>query len=547
MITRRRFLSKAALGAAGLGAAVIRTKDVSGANGRFGLHPFIENHPEAVFIMRTDLHDKMDDEAKNAFGRDFGRIAFVSLQSGGVPSGISIPVKPNFKTAPYFKHPQDMLQGTATDPWFIEGMIGSMQELGISGKQFHLREVNRPETFGRYGFVDMAKRSGADLRLDLATPVGKGLEEGRDYNWTDIPDGVVFDKIPHLEPINTPGTFMLNIAKMKTHPMGMTLCCKNLQGAIAHNFQQLCNPSMFGGKTAAHQRKNAAKSINSNYRRHVREEIIPRWDRPGRGGGKWQELWASRTLDNVSATPCALHVIEGMYSRDGNASICGPHPIGQKHKYNWLGFSSTGKSRDHLSNVIVFGKDIFRVDLIGYWLGGHEPGNFGLYHLAIERGLSNALDPQAIPVYLWDENGATLLPLESFDRTALLTMYLRRDYDGLDEQFYHLVNEPFDYSKVDGIAQPPVYNKPVVRVAEEIVITPFRPWMQFEYHLPKSGDIKLEIAGADGNTVAVPAEGKSAGGAHLARWDTTLHPAGIYQWRFRANGETITGDIRLEK
>ena len=42
-----------------------------------------------------------------------------------------------------------------------------------------------------------------------------------------------------------------------------------------------------------------------------------------------------------------------------------------------------GKAWDYMTNILIFGMDPLRVDLIGKWLGGHEPGNFGLFHIAI--------------------------------------------------------------------------------------------------------------------------------------------------------------------
>ncbi len=412
----------------------------------------------------------------------------------------------------------------------------------MSGSQFHLREVNRPNTFASYGFVGMAGRVGADLRLDLAPAVGEGLKVGRDFNWTKVPDGIIFKEIPHLEPINTLKTWMLNIAKFKCHPLGMTLCCKNLQGSVAHNYQRFCNYSIYSDK---HFHKNARKNVEANYKRHCKEAVIPRWDRPGNTGGKWLETWATRTLDNVSATPCALHIIEGIFGRDGNAATGGPHPLDKEHNYNFLGGSRTGSAEDYMSNVIIFGRDIFRVDIIGHWFGGHEPGNFGLFHLAIERGLSHALDPSKIPVYLWDNGSAVRLPLEKFERTSLLSMYLRKDYNGGKEPFYHQVDEPFDYNRVSGFDSPAEVEKPMVFVLYRNSLSPINPYISIEYRLPQKGNVRLEILDGDGHVAAVPAEGLFESGAHLAAWDTSGSKAGTYSYRLRYGDTEIKDNLIL--
>ena len=99
-----------------------------------------------------------------------------------------------------------------------------------------------------------------------------------------------------------------------------------------------------------------------------------------------------------------------------------------------------------MSNMVIFGMDPFRIDIITHWLAGHEPGNFGLFHIGIERGLSDVLDPHDIPVYVWKNGSAALVSLESLTRIPLVTYYLQRDYNGQNEPRFHLCNEPFDYS-----------------------------------------------------------------------------------------------------
>ena len=98
--------------------------------------------------------------------------------------------------------------------------------------------------------------------------------------------------------------------------------------------------------------------------------------------------------------------------------------------------------------MLIFGRDPFRVDIIGTWLAGHEPGNFGLFHIARERGLTTVVNPWEIPVYLWNRYSPQPLYLRDMKRTPLVTPYLRRDYNGQNEAEYHLVDEPLDYRSI---------------------------------------------------------------------------------------------------
>ncbi|MHB9029994.1 MAG: DUF362 domain-containing protein, partial [Candidatus Latescibacterota bacterium] len=398
--------------------------------------------------------------------------------------------------------------------------------------------------------VDMVNRAGLDLRLDLE-PTVTNLQAGRDFNWIDVPNGVFWKRIPYLEPINTANTWMLNIAKFKAHNMGMTLCCKNLQGSIAHNYQQLC--AAWGSNmsiNSAERYANAYDVIKANYDRHRASGSIPRWDRPGTDSisGLGQETWATRTLDNISATKCQLHIIEGIYGRDGQGDgVNGPNPQDQEHVFTAYGATTTGKAWDWMSNMIIFGKDIFRTDLVGFWLAGHEPGNFGLFHCAIDRGMSNALDPRKIPVYLWENGAATLVKLEDLPRTPLLSHYLTKDYNGQTEKPFHLINEPYDYSKVPLNVQDPKTESPRSFVLHQNHPNPFNPYTSIEYVVPRGGRVRLEVYSASGQLMEVLAEGWKAPGSHMAVWNAHNRASGTYFYRYRCGDFLETRKMVLLK
>src|SRR5574341_1307684 len=419
MISRRAFLKTAA--AAG-GALIFTPARALSSNHAslpefFGIHPFVALHSEAVFIMRTHVDIKTNATAKKQVGLDFGRSVIVRLDEGegGVPLTHKVVIKPNLTCRGKWDNRYTIAgsMGIITDVYFVEGIIESMKELGLTGNQFYIREVNCPQDFEDGGYWDMVNRTGADLR-DLSAEVGVISESN--LQWIDVPDGVWFRKIPYLWPVNAPNTFLLNIAKFKTHAMGMTLCAKNLQGTIAHNYQAHCTAYNANMDMASnHKNPSAPAEILENYNRHTANRI-PRWDKPGDYGGLWQETWGTRCLDNNAVTHPDLHIIEGIYGRDGHF-IAGPSP--------------EGLATDHMTNMVIFGSNAFHVDMIGHWLGGHEPGNFGLFHLAIERGFSSVLNPMQIPIYEWKPDGtATPTSLTDFARTPLKTFYLQRNYGG---------------------------------------------------------------------------------------------------------------------
>ena len=412
----------------------------------FSLHPFIEAHPEAVFIKRTNVPVKTDAPTKQSVGLEFAKEIFVFGTSEGIPLSNKISIKANVThTIGKGNTPEGM--GIITDVHFTEGLIKGMKGLGFQSNNMYLREGNWlkdgfcPTDVMNTGYVEMTERIGihslyfssgpriTDLTLET-------LEEGSEVVWKEPPNGVVFRRIGFVSPYNLEGSWLLNVAKFKTHYMGMTLCAKNLQGMCVTPHVHFCE----GVDATAGYPENILKDFQPDFVDRVTalhaqhlEAGYPRWDRPGKGfsGGYGMETWVQRTCDLLSVTKAGLHVIEGIYGRNGNGFMNGPTP--------------DGKPEDFMTNILIFGKDPFRVDIIGTWLAGHEPGNFGFFHIAKERGLSTVVNPRDIPIYRWDKDNPEQSSLSEFDRTPLATPYLCRDYNGQTEDQYHLVDEPFDY------------------------------------------------------------------------------------------------------
>ena len=528
MINRREFL-KAAAAASSMGfsstvrASTSRRQD---SNGFFGVHPFIEQHPEAVFIFRTNVDDMANSEAKLNAGLDFSRSVIVprSEADGGVPLTHLIPVKPNLTCRGKWdsKWSEEKTKGVVTDAYFVEGCIEGMKELGIEGSQFFISEVNCPEDFEIDGFGDpwnkgaggVAGRTGAEIR-DMSDEVG--VMDENNIVWMNIPNGVYFKRIPYINPVNADNSWLLNVAKWKAHGMGITQTVKNLQGTVIHNYQRFGSGYRWIDMKDEHKQPTALTDIQNSYNLH--KNTIPRWDRPGTSwnSGIGMETWAQMTIDSHTVTKPGLNVVEGIYSRDGNGFARGP--------------GDDGLSREFLTNIVFFGMNPFYVDNIGHWLAGHEPGNFGLFHVAVERGLMETFNPQAIPVYeLFADGTMQLIQLDDIERTPLLTYYLQRDYMGQTEEYYHLCDEPYEYAPV---AVNDSSTEPKAVVLNQNFPNPFNPFTSIEYSIPRAGHVLLEIYNASGQRIDVLVDSSCQAGTHMAVWNTENHASGVYFYRLQ--------------
>lgn len=404
----------------------------------FDLNPLIKKLPEAVFIHQTGVSSIFDEAAIRGAAQALAQQLIVKTSSGGFTVSTPVIVKPNWtRSDPQGGKPVPEKLGVSTDTNFVQGWVQGMRDAGPG--DFYIRECSNPKQWKDMGWTDMARQNNIDFR-DLSTKDVWRLKEGPDLTFVEVPGGVVFKKVAYMAPVNSAGSFLVNIAKFKAHYMGITGTVKNLQGLCARRFHTFCiaPDKIFSTyETAYHKyfHQDLLSRVTALWQKHVKNGI-PRWDRSGEEGGLWMEQWCQRTLDSVSVTPTALNVVEAIYGQDGNGFGIGPH-----QKSGQYGVTS----RDYLTNMVLFGLDPFRVDMVAHWLAGHEPGNFGLFHLAIERGLSRVLDPRDIPVYLWKGGQATRTQLAQFKRTPLVSPYLRRDGSTPQEAEYHLCDEPVDY------------------------------------------------------------------------------------------------------
>ena len=387
----------------------------------FRLHPLIESNPKAVFICRTRVAAKTDSAAKLQAGLKLAREIFVPSATPGVPVSHRIVLKPNPTVVRSRTRPDLENWGTGTDPQFYEGLILGLKELGI--RKFHFVEAANYQMWAVRGWVDINDRHGVEMNEPERRV--RNFSDGYQMTWSKVPEAVVYSRIPHYAPVNEPGTWLLNIAKWKAHGMCLTQAVKNEQGLVVQPFTRFCPgwPMVTGVadwmKPDIHpQAEERVKRYFENHRRIG----YSRYDSQAELGPIRQEIWAHKTCDNQSVLKTGLAMIEGIYSRDGD------------------GF---GVGNDYLTNLVMFGQDKWRLDLVGLWLGGHEPGNVHLYRIAKERGLSDTFNPWEVPVYEWVDGAGTPRKLSDFTRTPLKTYYLQKD----GEPYLHMVDEPFDYDR----------------------------------------------------------------------------------------------------
>jgi uncharacterized protein (DUF362 family) len=500
----------------------------------FNLHPFIDAHPEAVFIKLTNVSDKTANAEKIQAGEEFGRELFVLSDEQGASARSKIAIKPNLTCGGANTMTK---MGIHTDGEFVEGFIGGMKDsTGMEGGQFYLREGNMmgdaycPTDSGVMGWYGpMAERVGAKLNQfdsgrNMEDAKLANLEEGSEVIWREVPNGVIFNRIGYVAPINADDAFNINIAKFKAHGMGITLTTKNWQGTNVHPYVHYCEAL---SKLTRSKPASFVADVNPEFKDNVTalhaqhlEAGVPRWDRPGTGwdSGWGMEGWSNKALDNLSASSIDLAVVEGIYGHDGNWED-GPH---------------NGKAKDFLTNLLIFGKNPIKVDIIGHWLAGHEPGNFGLFHSAQTRGLTNTVNPHDIPIYNWESGQPVRESLDNFTRTPLMTYYMQRNYDGQTEERWHMVDEPYEYlptavtSEADAVPQSFVLNQNYPN--------PFNASTLIEYRLPAAGNARIEIYNAQGQIVDVLVDSWHSGGAHVATWDAGQRASGTYFYRFMTEG-----------
>jgi len=415
-LTRRRLIETGAAWLAGAGGTAAAAES---RPAYFGLHPFIEAHPGAVFIRKTHVASRFDTAGMRREGERLARMIFRPMDRPGIPVTDRVVLKPNVLTR---READGTRVNWGTDPDFYEGLLEGLTAAG--SRRLHYAEANYRSSRWSTRYDDIHERFG----VAVCEPQRRAADyrRGVEMNWSRPADAVVYQHVPHYPPLHESGTWLFNIAKWRSHGMCLTQACKNLQGLCVWPFQRFCPGWSMVTGAPEHMKPHIARNVEARVTRYFeshRRMGYSRYDSAAPLSPMHQEIWAHKTCDNLSVLKTGLNMVEAIYAKNEDPS----DPI-----------------ESFLPNFVMFSKDPFRLDLVGLWLGGHEPGNVHFYRIAKERGLSDTFNPWDVPVYEWtDEAGPVERKLSSFPRTALKTYYLQKQ----GEPLYHMVDEPFDYDR----------------------------------------------------------------------------------------------------
>lgn len=343
------------------------------------LSPKLKENPDAVFIRKTNL-TRMDD--KEGF-RNGGYLIAKDLFIFSKGTEHKLILKPN--VVHYM--PEDDngnrindANGMVTNAHFVAGIIDYLQEL--NAKNIVIAEGGGPmdmmKVYKDWGYVQIAEER--NIPLISLTKLNYSDD---DLNWVTVENGVVMKDIPFVRPILDENTRFINIPTLKTHNLGLTtLCCKNLQGIVAHGYKHYCQGlsgiAKYPPEQLKHFQPNYEEAVLESLKRHV-EQNWPLWDM----GKERDEVWAQRICDTLMVIRPWVNIIEGVIGRDGTAFRHG---------------------KDHLGNLIIAGIHPVHVDAIATYLMGHNPQRVPYLMLAHERDLGE-IDPKKIDAYLLQDDG----------------------------------------------------------------------------------------------------------------------------------------------
>ncbi len=550
---RREFIRNSALAASLASISPLNLfankKGLSGT-GYFGINSFIEDNPHAVFIFKTDLGTdlaSLDAAATLKTSQDLAASLFVSKtqEEGGYPVTTPIAIKPNLNER------ADATLGSLgvqVDVNFFEGILDRLigTEIGIAPANIDVRETWTRDLNNYTSYVDLFNNKGIGFKefihYELMDKPSWSYDEflPEDINIVDVPGGEYFKRIPYLAPFGSPNAFIINVAKLKSHWIGITGCAKNLQGTQVGGYVRNCfqhssyvnNTNLGANINTDDIYPDAGQKIENNLQKRLNEGI-PYYSQAESYNNFWfsaerVETWVMRCMDNHKVLKPQLNILEGIYSREGAIAVNGQQP---------------GDFKQPMSNIVLIGLNPFAIDVVATKLAGHEPGNFGWIHAMHEKGLC-PLNPDEIPVYEWSLTGVPVQKtLADFNaeplRVGYLGSYLKSDGDKPYRTYdWVMRNDPYDYGTnstgtsmkqeasrgskfITGNYPNPAFNKTTIN-----------------YEASKSGHVRVEVLDMKGKVVKVLKEGYISQGTNQAVWLTGNNPPGIYFCRIHLNGYT---------
>ncbi len=168
MHSRREFLGKLSMMSGALMLDLRGILQSSLSTPYFALNEFIENNPDAVFILRTNVDSKTDASAIKEVGQQLSTTLFHAATEGGsgLPAATNVVIKPNITWWSWDQTPIEETMGIYTDPNFVEGMIGRLNELSIPSSNIFIREANYngPDSVDGELYGELAARTNINLK-----------------------------------------------------------------------------------------------------------------------------------------------------------------------------------------------------------------------------------------------------------------------------------------------------------------------------------------------------------------------------------------------
>ena len=289
--------------------------------------------PEVVVVSRTAVPP--------APGRaDFVRAAAQVLGAIGLRAESAV-IKPNLTTAVQRAKPDD---GIVTHVDFVRGMVEYLHAHGAARDRITILEDpldedhDGPRDWAKTGFHDIADALGARL----AFPTLPTVVERK------VPRPLVFASRRVAEQAVEPGSFLINVPKLKTHTWAITtLCMKNLMGLDYQVDRHYCSQSI-QSVSGLEGRDFARKAEWLDTATHERI----------------QENLAKRLADLAQVVRPRLNVVEGVVGRDGT------------------GFH---RGANYGLGLAIAGVNVVAVDAVASYIMGFDPAK--LIYLTIAAGV----------------------------------------------------------------------------------------------------------------------------------------------------------------